>query len=76
MRSLASLISSQVIPRPRSVIVMRTPREVNVVAVTTRVSGFENWVAFSSSSASRCAAVSATCPTIGGSACSARSTRS
>ena len=41
-------------------IVTRTPRELNAVEVMTRVSGLENWVAFSSSSAIRWALVSAT----------------
>src|SRR4028118_654313 len=51
MRSLASVISSHVMPSPRSVTVTRTPRAVAAAEAATRVSGLENWGAFSRSPA-------------------------
>ena len=53
-----------------------TPAVVGVADTTTRVSGLEKWVAFSISSASRCATVSACRPETSGSSVMDRSTRS
>ncbi|CAM3921096.1 hypothetical protein ISCU110981_19855 [Isoptericola cucumis] len=63
-------------PRPWSRTVTTTPRSSRVVVTSTGVCGSENIVAFSSSSARRCAALSALCPSMCGSTVRFSRTRS
>ncbi len=72
----ASASSSAVMPRPWSRTVMCTKSASRPVVTSTGVCGSENIVAFSRSSASRCAALSALCPSMSGSTTRLRRTRS